>query len=208
VLADKEVVNSLNQISKNLEDINSTLKEKKSSSICINPEKELFDDSTLISLVDERFERSVTKIVKLGKAGFSFYAKILLVCYYIAIFAVIGYLLYLLAQGLPALLGQPINIQLAVGIAITSSFIALTGLGVNIQKMAEPENQSLILGRYNYKKLKAEIESQHPDKLALLKALVILKSRQPDLNLSQFLQAPISNDKVFEILYTNDYSLE
>ncbi len=171
-------------------------------------EENQFDDNKLISMVDERFEKNTFRIIKLRKAGFYYYAKFFMVIYFLAIFAVVGYLLWLIAQALPAMASQPINSQLAVAIAITSAFIALASLGVNIQKLAEPENTPKILAQYNYKMLRPEVENEHKEKLALLKALVILKSKQPEVRLRQFLQTPIPNDKVFEVLYTNNFSLD
>jgi predicted metal-dependent peptidase len=93
---------------------------------------------------------------------------------------------------------QPPSTQITVAVSITAAFIALSGFGLNIQNLVKPENSYDVLLEYNYKVLKENVKDEN---VALLKGLIMLKSKHPELSLKQVLEFPITKDKLFELLY-------
>lgn len=152
----------------------------------------------LICRVNDDFEKSIFRIYRSGKIDLRYYFKIATALFYMFIIGVTGYLLYIIANAMP-FLEQPSS-QLAVAVSLTAAFIAFANFSVSIQNFLKPETTYDILVDYNYKMFK-EKEGVTEANAALLKSLIILKSKQPELNLTQFVKPPITNEKLFEWLY-------
>lgn len=150
----------------------------------------------MIDTVDTKFERSLRKIYLSFKIGFRYYSGFVALVFYLSLFIIVSILLGLVAQALPYV--SETNAQVAVAISLTSAFIALASFGVNLQRIIEPENPRDALFDYNYKMLKDSEAEKNP---ALFKALVMLKSRHPDLSLKEVLPLPVTKEKLFEILF-------
>ena len=157
----------------------------------------IYEDQNLLRKVDAEFEKSELNILLSRKVSFRHYSNLLVVLYYIIVFLFAGYLLSFISKALPSMSGQSEGTQLAVSISITAAFIALAGFGLNIQNYAKPAGGYDMLVEYNFKMLKVGVSE---DKLALLKGLIIVKSKHPDISLQQVIHAPISSDKLLEIL--------
>ncbi len=155
----------------------------------------------LLEKIDLKFEKRVWRTYFSTKLSSRHYFVFINAAYYIALFVIIAVLLASVVKQLPNISDQPPNIQIAIEISITATFIALVSFGINLQKGIEPINVSDILLEYNSEKLKDSTSDKYP---ALFKALVKLKSKNPDLNLKDVLELPIAKEKVFQILYTVD----
>jgi hypothetical protein len=88
---------------------------------------------------------------------------------------------------------------------MVAALISLLSLSVAMIDLAKSEKEidpSLLLLTYNYNVLKKTVPSE---KLPLLRALVMLKSGQPEISLKKFLHSPLdkslSEKKLFELLY-------
>lgn len=152
----------------------------------------------IIEKVDNNFEKSLRKIYLSRKIDFRYYANVISIIFYLILFVIVGTLLGLVAQALPYVSQQPPSTQVAIGISLTAAFTALASFAINIQNLIEPVNIADILFEYNYKMLKENVADEN---VALLKGLVMLKSKHPELSLKQVLEFPITKDKLFEILY-------
>jgi hypothetical protein len=168
--------------------------------IAMEQKPETQDEVTLqlIEKIDKNFEKSLKKIYLSLKIDLRYYANFASVIYYIILFVVIVCLLSSITKQLPTMTEQPPNIQIVIGISLTATFIALASFGVNIQNLVKPENSHDVLFEYNYKVLKENVKDEN---VALLKGLIMLKSKHPELSLKETLELPITKDKLFEILY-------
>ncbi len=152
----------------------------------------------LIDNVDKNFEKRMRHIYFSRKTEFGYFLPFIALATYLIIFLSAGYLLLNLTRALPVLSQQPESTQLAVYISITAALIALASFSINIPNAVKSAHKGDILFRHNYKVLKADVAEKD---LALLKGLVMIKSKHPELSLNNFLELPITKDKMFEMLY-------
>ncbi len=153
---------------------------------------------SLINKVDKRFEKKLLRIYWSRKIDSRHYLFFISPIYYIALFVIIAIPFSLIARTIPTVGAEPPSTQIPIYLSLIAAFIALASLGVNIQKVIEPINVSEILVEYNYKVLKENVADEN---LALLRGLIVCKSKYPDLSLKDVLDLPITKDKLFEILY-------
>jgi hypothetical protein len=152
----------------------------------------------IIEKVDNKFEKRLRKIYFSRNTEFRYYLTFITLIFYLVLFLMICVLLGWIVKALPSVSQQPPSTQIAISISITAAFIALASFAVNIQKLIEPANMAEILFEYNYKVLKENVTKENA---ALLKGLVMLKSKHPELSLKQVLELPITKDKLFDMLY-------
>jgi hypothetical protein len=152
----------------------------------------------MMERVDNSFERRLRKIYLSRKIDSRHYLFFISPIYYIALFVIIAIPFSLIARTIPTMGAEPPSTQVPIYLSLIAAFIALASLGVNIQKVIEPINVSEILVEYNYKVLKENLADEN---LALLRGLIVCKSKYPDLSLKDVLDLPITKDKLFEILY-------
>jgi len=93
--------------------------------------------------------------------------------------------------------------SVAILIAIVATFIGLVSFITNIIDVTKfVETKSEILSRYNCEKLKDKVELiDFPE----LKALIILRSKQPNFKLSELfspVEKTLTKEKMVQILYT------
>ncbi len=156
----------------------------------------------LVDLVDSKFEKSLRKIYFSRKLDFRYFSGFVAIAYYAILMGLTGYLLVIISQALPAgLFQQPPNVQIPIHISFVAAFIAFASFGINVQKIVEPIKPSEVLFAYNYRMLKDETAAKNP---GLFKALLIMKSKQPDLNLKENIELPISKEKLFSLLYKSE----
>ncbi len=169
-------------------------------------EEEKITDEDLLEKVDTEFETKLRKIYLSGKLPFSYYLRLALPFFSLLGFLIVGYLLLEINSVLPSGLSKATPSEaLTVLLAMVAALISLLSLSVVMIDFAKSEKESdipLLLLTYNYIVLKKTVPSK---KLPLLKALVMLKSKQPEISLKKFLHSPLDKSltekKLFEILY-------
>ena len=162
------------------------------------PEKQEDTVLQIIEMVDNNFEKRLRKIYFSRKTKFDYFLPFITLIFYLILFMFAAYLLALVARAFPVVSEQPASTQIAVAISLTAAFIALASFAINMQNLVKPQNLNEILFEYNYKVFKEKVAEEN---LALLKGLVMLKSKHPELSLKQVLELPITKDNLFEILY-------
>jgi len=172
----------------------------------IQPEKEENRLTELIALVNDKFINNPWDIVSSKIFLKRNWAQITSFSFFMVMFIFLSYLLYIISQAVTQSLSQlKIESVLALLLALIASLIAISNFSINLINFGKSEKAYLSLVDYNYEKMK--ICSRNDGELALLKALVILKSKRPEINLKLLLQNPekiLTREKIFEILYNSD----
>ena len=97
---------------------------------------------------------------------------------------------------------------LALYLALAAGLTAIMNLFVGVMNFIKPAAINEDVVTYNYSKLKLEIQSE--DDLPLLKALIIMKSKNPEFSLKvliKFFNEVNIREKLFEILYFTEPNL-
>jgi hypothetical protein len=159
-------------------------------------------EDDLLTRVDKKFEKRLWKIYFSRKLPFSSWARILVLGFLFIIYFIAAYLLYLVNEALSSIVSKlTASEALTVYLSMVAAFIALASFSVSIIDFNKPESEYKVLVHYNYEVLKQNVPNE---KLPLLKALVILKSKHPEFSLKEFLHPldkSMTNEKLFEILY-------
>lgn len=163
-------------------------------------EKGSADD--LLEKVDAKFETSLRKIYFSRKLPFRFYSKFITLGFLLTIYYIVAYLLSEITKALPSSISLSTPTEtLTLLIAMVATLIALASFAANLIDIFKPESEDEIWTTYNYEMLK---ENVSPEELPLLKGLVMLKSKHPEILLSKFLSPldkSLTNKKLFAILY-------
>jgi hypothetical protein len=156
----------------------------------------------LLEKVDRKFETSLRKIYFSRKLPFRYYAKFITLGFLLTIYFVVTYLLSQIVKALPSSISQSTPSEtLSLLVAMVATLIALASFAANLINVFQPESEYEIWTSYNYEVLK---ENVSPEELPLLKGLVMLKSKQPEILLTKFLSPldkSLTNKKLFAILY-------
>lgn len=166
-------------------------------------EKEGKSINELVDIVDSNFEPSLWKIFKAKKLGATNYAKIVFFIFLMIVYIIGAILLSQIIYLMPLVINQlTTGDSVAILLAIVATFIALISFIANISNVTKfTETKSEILGRYNYEILCKKVT---PKDFPLLKALIILRSKQPEFRLSQSfdpIAKSLNKGKLREILY-------
>jgi hypothetical protein len=189
----------LGNISKKLEDISNTIKE-----VFAKPKELDKNECPIINLVDNEFERRLGHIYLSRNLDRRFYSKFFLLGFFFAVYFLVAFILSKIIQAVPFTLSSSTPSQtLTLFLSITTAFVALVSFSFGTMFNLKTENISEIQQNYNYNVLKKKVK---PEECPTLKALIILKSRQPDFLLSKFYSndKQLNNEEILKILYTID----
>lgn len=98
----------------------------------------------------------------------------------------------------------------ALNVAVVSVFAALTTFAaMAIKELLEPTDNTVLSAQYNYDKLKNVAEDKtEAEKNPLFMALIILKSKQPTIELTKSIKLPLKDEVIFETLYNSGISIK
>jgi len=159
------------------------------------------NDSQLIDLVDEEFEKGYLKLF-FSRHPFSVYVKLITIFGSIVGFSVIAASLIRILNSLQAILetatsDQTIMVLLAI-IAIFANLVIFPFVTVGTIKSSS-KFDVLVYHNYNALKKKVKTKELHPK----LMALIILRSKHPDFLLKKFYakDETLTDSEVLKILY-------
>lgn len=161
------------------------------------------NESRLINLVDTEFERRLRNIYFSRSLDSRFYSKFFMLGFFMGVYLIAAFLLSNVIQALPFTFSSSTPSQtLSLILSITTAFVALMSFSYVTMFNSKAENLCEIQLNYNYNVLKKKVSSQD---FPVLKALITLKSRQPDFLLSKLYSkdASLNNEEVLRILYDN-----
>jgi hypothetical protein len=151
------------------------------------------DIRDLIDKVEKGFEKSYLQIMLRNPLVLLYLACNL------ALFLIIGYLLYLLSTAIPFLATNDIATGITASVALVAALISFLSFGLGVSKFLEMYERPEVMTHYNYNCLKNSLrEIDRP----ILKALIMMKSKHPDLDLGRIdNQALFQRDRLLERLY-------
>ena len=156
----------------------------------------------IISLVNDNFEGKLWKIKGLWSFlkrnwinffSFGFYFVVI-----VFLLSIIAELSQALTSSLPQFTSET---ALSLSLALIASLVAILNFSINISNITKSEKLNADVITDNCDKMKKNVKD---DELPLLKALIIMKSKHPEIDLKTFLERPgelLSRERLFEILY-------
>jgi hypothetical protein len=153
----------------------------------------------LVRKIDKNFERRIW-FIQLNPSFVVYFGSL------IVAIGIVGYLLWLIAQVISA--GSsliPLKDLLGLLLGEVGTLIAFLSLGVSVARAASPERIYELLVDYNYKKYcrKFKGEINETDKF-LVRALVMMRSKQPGLSLETYFEqrkSSLNSDFLLDLLY-------
>jgi hypothetical protein len=147
----------------------------------------------LVRKVDRNFEKRPWKLIV---------RDIALVSPFVIMFAVVGYLLFAIAEVISSNFSQlATESQFTLLLAEIVALIAFAELAINLPKAASSERSYKQLVDYNYKKMSAK---ENGNNRLLLKALILMKSSQPEFSLKDYFdqrKEALNRSSLLERLY-------
>jgi hypothetical protein len=156
----------------------------------------------IISLVNDNFEGKLWKVLGVRSFLKSFWINIFSFVFYFLTLVLLLILIAQLSKPLTSSLAQfTPEIALTLSFALIAVLIAVLNLSINISNVPNAVKPKTDIITENFKKMKGKVEvDEHP----LLKVLIIMKSKHPEIDLQTFLDKPkelMNKERLLQILY-------